>query len=1048
MCLSVQQCVLGDHVVLNVHALLIKVGAQVGNEFFKSLHAGQCRGVELLVKQRAVGGRCMVETGYRVGSCGRSEGISAGRRADTVRNGGVGESAVGGCTGLVAQRHVRGYGVQTSLENTAAAVGELGQDIGVGLANLASKGVNVLKVVAVLGQVGDHFADLLIFLLLILGDKGRGQEALIDLGDLSVGYVHACQHKLLDRFHSQLLGLLGDKALTEVVLNRFLIVSHGDLLGVKDQCLDSQQTVGVVGNTKALRTGEVESCTALLVGLAACHTVVDQGCLEGQGATNAVRVVYCVVSLYHHLDKEFLLGFVSLEEVLKAAHFAYVTRLGADLLALVHTIREYHFHRTAHVEERSIVPTVGIVGNAGLNAADDAVAAGILERNAAIHHSGDDDLIIIEGGHAHTLAGNGCSLDQKIVGGFVPYTDGKRRLGQAHVALCLHAHKGELVGDVIAVLVLTADDQVLEHAVACKALSGSCVTHLVEVVELDPDAVQQLLCGFKGLDTAVDIVLEPRIHISVKGTGRDRVAAGFQLQDLLHEPECLASLVKASCGLTGNLRASLGNAQKLLLTCAGGFGSHVISKLCVSVSVCGDSLCALNDSLKEVLAGQVIALTHIQLGHFLLSLADHALHTEGDDLFVVYANVADAVVEIVTDRKNAVVEENIQAVGVHVGGSQVADRLTVPVGMYLFQSCYGLGRDVEGVSLTGGNSLVLRAQPLEGIFGIGLASTRGDRVCTDDQLVGTDDDRDIFKNVTQSGTSSLDNGEIFGFLIALGHKLCTIRLDFGELGIQMLDQARDTIAFGDLKFDFCHNTSSLSLDLVPKLLVGSGNYSGVSKHALILGMSCACLDGSGHVTNVAYDQHDTLTAHTAGGAQLVDLDLCGLDSNIGCLDGTCGREGLNDAETARLGSGLRAEHGGNHGGIDATHDAGVDQLLIKSALDVLDCSSHVCNRTRENDLEFTGTCCVCRDQLDACTFECGIGCFNALCNAFQFNNSDCLIHIYTYLILISCFNDDPILVHESDRARDRCVLGNRETGACGCDHLTHLDLVANGNTGN
>ena len=1000
MCLCVKQRILGDNVVLDVHALLIEEGTQVGDELFQSAHAGQSRGMELLVEQRAVGGSCVVEAGYRVGGCGRAERISAGRRAYTVRNGGVGQSAVGGCTGLVAQRYVCGYGVQTCLEDTASAVGILGQDIGVALTNLASELVNLDQVIAVLGQCHDHVADLAISLLLVLGEEGSGDKALINLGNLCVGHVNARKDELSDGLNGQLLGLLGDVSLTEVVLDGFLVLSHGNLLGIEYQRLDGKQTVGVVGDTKALRTGEVKSCATLLVGLAACHTVVDQRSLEGQRTTDAVCIVHGVVGLYHHLNKEFLLSLISLEEVLETAHLANVAGFGADLLALVHTVGEYHLHGTAHVEERSVVPAVSCVRHGGLNTADDAVAACILEGNAAIHHSGNDDLVVIEGGNAHTLAGNGGCLKQKIVRGLVPYADGKGRLGQAHVALCLHAHEGQLVGHVVAKLVLTANDQILEHTVTCKALCGSGVTHLVEVIELDPDAVQQLLSGFKSFNTLVKVVLEPGIHVTVKGAGRDRVAGGFQLHDLLYEPECLTSLVEASCRLTGNLRASLGNAEQLLLADTGCFCGHVICKLSISVTVSGNSMCALDYGFKEVLAGQVIALAHIKLSHFLLGLAGNAFHTDQNDLFIVHVNVADAVVEIVTDRENAVIHKDIQAFGVHVGGGQVADRLAVPVGVHLFQSCHGFGRDVEGVSLTGCDSLVLGAQPLKGVLGVGLTATGGDRVCTDDELVGTDNDRDIFKNVAQSGTSSLDDGEIFRILVAFGYKLCTVGLNFGELGVQMLDKSGNTVAFRDLKLDFCHDTSSLSLDLIPKLLVGSGDNGGVCKHALILCMTCTCLNSGGYVTNVTNDQYDALTAHTSGGAKLVDLDLSGLDGNIGGLDGTCGREGLDHAKATRLGSGLRAEHRCNNGRIDTTHDAGVNQLLVKSAGDVLNSGGNVCDGTGENDLKLTGTSGVCRDQLDTCALERGVGCLNALSNAFQFNNSDCLIHIYTYLIQI------------------------------------------------
>ena len=61
---------------------------------------------------------------------------------------------------------------------------------------------------------------------------------------------------------------------------------------------------------------------------------------------------------------------------------------------------------------------------------------------------------------------------------------------------CKDTHNRKVIGNIISVLVLTTDDQVLEKAVSCKSLCGSCITDFVEVIQFDPDTVKKFLCGF------------------------------------------------------------------------------------------------------------------------------------------------------------------------------------------------------------------------------------------------------------------------------------------------------------------------------------------------------------------------------------------------------------------------------------------------------------------------------------------------------------------------------------------------------------------------
>ena len=451
------------------------------------------------------------------------------------------------------------------------------------------------------------------------------------------------------------------------------------------------------------------------------------------------------------------------------------------------------------------MPAVGLVAGGGLHATDDAVAAGILQGVAAGHHGGDDDFIVIEGGHAHTLAGDGGGLDQQGVGRAVPDTDGQGGLGQTNVHLRLHAHVGQIVGGVQTVLVLTAHDEILEQTVTGKALGGGGVTHLVQIVELDPDAVQQLLGGLIGDLAGVQIGLEEGIHVLVEAAGGDGVTRGLHLHELLDEPEALASLVEGAGGLGGNMIAGLGDGQQLGLAVGiGAVGGEGQSQIRVAAGVGDDGLTALDDGLPEVALLGVVALTAGEGGQLSLALLDVGLKTAVDDLLVVDVDVANAVEEVVTHGEDAVVHEDVQHLGIHVGGGEIADGLALPVGVNGLQTADGVGGDVEGIGLAGGDGLILGGEPLVGELGEGLTAAGGDGAGADDQLTLTDDDRNVLQNVTEGGRAALDDGQMLGLLVALGDKLRAIGLNLGHVGVEIVDQAGDTGAFFNDELHFGH----------------------------------------------------------------------------------------------------------------------------------------------------------------------------------------------------------------------------------------------------
>ena len=167
---------------------------------------------------------------------------------------------------------------------------------------------------------------------------------------------------------------------------------------------------------------------------------------------------------------------------------------------------------------------------------------------------------------------------------------------------------------------------------------------------------------------------------------------------------------------------------------------------------------------------------------------------------------------------------------------------------------------------------------------------------------------------------------------------------------------------------------------------------GVTEQSLLLRIGGARLDRSGHIADIARNDDQSLTAHAAGQPQFIDGNLGGLDGDIRRTDQRCGREGLNDTDTAGLGALLRSEHTGDDLRINASDHAGINQPAVKASLDVIHRGFHIGNAAGENDLILAGAGRMSGNQLDAGALEGGIRCLDTLCNALQFNDSNSLIH--------------------------------------------------------
>ena len=524
-----------------------------------------------------------------------------------------------------------------------------------------------------------------------------------------------------------------------------------------------------------------------------------------------MRLVDRVVGVDEKLDEVIHLRLVRVVEIVKGLHGLELARIGADLFTGILTSRENELERTAHIEERGVMPAVGLRGCLRLYATDDIVVARVRESYASGEKRGNDHLVVVIRGQTDTRSRQLSRADQELVRRTVPYANGERRRGEENVHSRIDAHEGNVVGRIDAVCVLTACDEVLEEAVACKALCGSGVTAFVEVVELDPNAVHQLLREFTGDRLFLQILLEVRIHVLVKTTGRDRVTAGFHLQKHLDKPEGLTSLVEVSRAEFGNAFAVESNATKLslsfeILTTV----RHCVRKLCVALRVGDDRLTADDNGVEEMMALCVIAVAEIQLRESRLRFLDDTAVAHAQYLSVINGNVSDAVVEIVARRKN-IVRDRGERLGSHIGGRKITCGLALPIFMHFSQSSLCLLGNVEGVRSACFDSIEFCLQPFKRIFREGLTAARRLSCASDDQFLITNGDRDILQNMRERFRAAKNNRLTLRFAVRFRQQNSTVRFDFRHFFVQVFDKTTDSVSLLDIFCIECFQTIHLRI---------------------------------------------------------------------------------------------------------------------------------------------------------------------------------------------------------------------------------------------
>ena len=269
------------------------------------------------------------------------------------------------------------------------------------------------------------------------------------------------------------------------------------------------------------------------------------------------------------------------------------------------------------------------------------------------------------------------------------------------------------------------------------------------------------------------------------------MSAGFNLKKLLHKPERLTCLIEACGSVCRNTAAVLGDLQKFLFSYRiGTFCCHFGSKLCITLCILNNCLTGKDNCVKEMRFLNIVAVSNLASVEFRLSFVDNSLITDCKNFFIFNSYMSDTIVEIVSWCKNIMINCS-DCFRCHVGSRKLTGGLAFPVFMYLSQLLLGFLSNVKWVRGPCCNRIQFILQPLIGKFRESLAASRCNRTASDNQLIITNNNRDVTKNMCKSFRTSGDRRLSLCGLIGFRDQLRSGRFNNRHVCIQCRNQLRD-----------------------------------------------------------------------------------------------------------------------------------------------------------------------------------------------------------------------------------------------------------------
>ncbi len=122
------------------------------------------------------------------------------------------------------------------------------------------------------------------------------------------------------------------------MIHSLLVLRHGDLLLIVDQCLDGIERICHIGDAEALWSGEIVDGSAFLDTLAAPDAVLHHAGEERKRAALRVGDINGIIGIDHQTQHIVILLLIGVIERIKSLHILHMAGINANFNAFIHSV--------------------------------------------------------------------------------------------------------------------------------------------------------------------------------------------------------------------------------------------------------------------------------------------------------------------------------------------------------------------------------------------------------------------------------------------------------------------------------------------------------------------------------------------------------------------------------------------------------------------------------------------------------------------------------------------------------------------------------------
>ena len=364
--------------------------------------------------------------------------------------------------------------------------------------------------------------------------------------------------------------------------------------------------------------------------------------------------------------------------------------------------------------------------------------------------------------------------------------DSEVRLLELDVHRCLNHHVRQLVGCVIAVLVDAAAAGLYGDAVACCILCGYFVLEQGHFCDLNPQAVEQLLCVIVRDDASFLICLVVRIEVLIQTADVIRGCILLHEACIFIRQQGLHCLIQVACRELRNMAVYFCNLEQFCLALLIGAGSGLLFRQ-IRVAVCqmNDRICCDDFRTIEEALFQIARYRIVQSCELFLCLVANCANALVQNHAPIHGGLAVAANSLAVNKNRAVVLHGLHVLRRHLLPA-VEQTLVGPIILDLFGvDLLAFLAQIERVKLTGRDGVQLVRDDACGAVCTQNAGTRLEAYAANEKLIVLNIYVFLFTDVAVADCLLNDPRLAFRFLKAFGQILGIVHVHVNA-GCQIL----------------------------------------------------------------------------------------------------------------------------------------------------------------------------------------------------------------------------------------------------------------------